>query len=77
MDAERTDLTAVESLYARGDFANARRLAREIAAEADSAPSDKARAKVILSATGVDPVAIGAFIATALVLVFLIAHYVF
>jgi len=77
MDAGRKDISAVESLYARGDFANARRLAREISAQADGAPADRTRAREILAATGIDPVVVGAFAATSLVLAFLIAHYVF
>jgi hypothetical protein len=77
MTAATPDISAVESLYRRGDFAEARRLARAIAAAGDSPPSSRARADEILAATGIDPVAVGAFAVTALVLLFLVAHYVF
>jgi hypothetical protein len=77
MDDARPDLSAAESLYARGDFREARRVAKAIAAAPDGADRDKARAREILAATGIDPVAIGAFVSTALVLAFLIAHYIF
>lgn len=71
------DISAAESLYRRGDFAGARRIAKAIAAAAESSPSARARAEEILAATGIDPVATGAFVLTALVLLFLVAHYVF
>ena len=77
MDAAHPEISAVESCYARGDFAAARGLARAIAADAARADKERARAREILAATGIDPVAIGAFAVTALVLLFLVAHYVF
>jgi hypothetical protein len=77
MNATRPEISMAESCYARGDFKEARRICRAIAEDSENAPADRARASKILTATGIDPVAIGAFALTAIVLVFLIAHYVF
>lgn len=76
MTPAATDIALLEELYGRGDFAGARRLAREIAAAKDSPPAARARAEEILAATGIDPVAAGAFALTALVLLFLVARYI-
>jgi len=74
--SQAPEISRLEACYERGDFLEARRLAKAIAAAADSPPADKERAAKILSATGFDPVAIGAFLITALLLALLIAHYV-
>jgi hypothetical protein len=74
--SEVPDIARLEACYERGDFFTARRLAKAIAAAADSAPADKERAAQLLKAMGIDPVAIGAFLITALLLAFLIVHYV-
>ena len=73
---EAPDIARLEACYRRGDFLEARKLAKVIVAAADSPSADKARAAELLKATGVDPVAIAAFLITALLLAFLIAHYV-
>jgi len=74
--SETPDIARLEACYERGDFLEARKVAKAIAAAADSPSADKARAAKILKATGFDPVAIAAFAVTALLLAFLIAHYI-
>ena len=76
MNPSPPSLPEAEACYRRGDFREARRLSKAIVAAANSPPADKTRASEILKATGVDPVAIAAFLVTALLLAFLIAHYV-
>jgi hypothetical protein len=76
MSEAPSNLSQAEACYRRGDFLEARKIAKAIAASADSPPEEKERAAKILKATGADPVAIAAFLVTALLLAFLIAHYV-
>jgi hypothetical protein len=70
------EIAQAEACYQRGDFLTARRLAKAIVAAEDSPTAERTRAAQILAATGVDPVAIVAFLVTALLLAFLIARYV-
>ena len=76
MNPAPPSLPEAEACYRRGDFREARKLAKSIVAAADSPSADKERAAKILTATGTDPIAIAAFLVTALLLAFLIAHYV-
>jgi hypothetical protein len=76
MNPAPEELAKAEACYKRGDFREARKIAKAIVATADSPSADKERAAKILTATGIDPIAIVAFSVTALLLAFLIAHYV-
>jgi len=76
MNPSPPSLPEAEACYRRGDFREARKLSKSIVAAADSTPADRERAAKLLTATGIDPVAIAAFLVTALLLAFLIAHYV-
>lgn len=73
---EAPDIARLEACYARGDFREARKIAKALAAAEGSKPAERTRAAEILKATGADPVAIAAFVVTALLVVFLIVHYV-
>jgi hypothetical protein len=74
--SEAPDIARLEACYKRGDFRTAREIAKVIVAAEDRPSPERKRAAEILTATGIDPVAIGAFLITAALLAFLIAHYV-
>jgi hypothetical protein len=74
--SQAPELARLEACYARGDFRAARAAAKGIIASAEAPAADKKRAADILRAIGIDPVAIAAFLVTAVLLAFLIAHYV-
>ena len=76
MNPAPPNLVEAEACYERGDFREARRIAKAIVASADGPAEERERAAKILTATGVDPIAIVAFSVTALLLALLIARYV-
>jgi len=73
---EAPDIARLEACYERGDFLEARKIAKAIVSTEDRPSTERKRAAEILAATGADPVAIAAFAVTALLLAFLIAHYI-
>ena len=74
MDSAKTRLAEAERHYRAGDFRTARAICRELlAGEADD--DVRRRANEIMTATGVDPMAIAAFCLSASILIYLIVHY--
>ncbi len=77
MTEEKNKIEETQSLYARGNFKEARKLAREALEDTSTSDNEKALLGRILKATGIDPVATVAFSVTALLLAFLIIRYIF
>jgi hypothetical protein len=72
----RQDADPAESAYRAGDYAAARRAARKTAADESRPEAERERARRILRATGIDPWAVGVFLVTAAVIVYLVVRYV-
>ena len=77
MDRPQSKSDRAEAAYHAGDYRTARRIARALAADAETSEAERRRARQILAATGIDPVALGAFALTAGLLVYLLFRYVF
>jgi hypothetical protein len=65
-----------EIAYRAGDYGTARRLSRESAGDDSRPAAERARARRLLRATGIDPWAVGAFLLTAGVIAYLVVRYV-
>jgi len=71
-----TTLDRAQTAYERGDFKIARASAREVLADTKSLEDERDRARTILRATGIDPVATLVFAGTAAILVYLVLRYI-
>ena len=75
MKSATTKIDQAERCYEAGDFRSARRLATEVLS-VEGGGKEESRARKLLKATGIDPAAVGVFVLTLGLFVFLIVHYV-
>lgn len=75
MAASEPAANPAEVAYRAGDYRTARRLSRGAAADESRPATERERARRILRATGIDPLAIAAFLLTTGVIGYLIVRH--